>query len=74
MLKYCLMFLSTRKLGCFLWRKKWYRYNAVGHEFKVNESTVLYIQKKEEEIHWILCETVPETAKVTSEAMGKLEK
>lgn len=49
-------------------------YNADSHEFKVNESTILYIQKKEEEIHWIVCETAPETAKVTSEAMEKLEK
>lgn len=50
-------------------------YNAVGHEFKVNEPTIPYIQKKEEEVTDLY--VAPETAKVTStvhhEATEKLE-
>lgn len=53
-------------------------YNAVGHESNVNESTIRYIQKREEEICQSVCEAAPENAKVTSivrdAAMEKMEK
>lgn len=53
-------------------------YSAVGREFNVNESTIRYIQKKEEEIRRSVHEAAPESAKVTSvvhdEAMEKMEK
>ena len=43
-------------------------YSVVYHEFNVNEfsvseSTILYIQEKEEEICFV-CDTAPESAKV----------
>ena len=48
MLKCRLGFLSTRRPGCALWRKCMFarfcsgmRQSAVGHEFHVNESTIL---------------------------------
>ncbi|XP_004451066.1 tigger transposable element-derived protein 1 [Dasypus novemcinctus] len=53
-------------------------YSAVGREFNVNESTIRYIQKREEEIRRSVREAAPESAKVTSivraEAMEKMEK
>lgn len=53
-------------------------YSAVGREFNVNESTIRYIQKKEEDIRRSVREAAPESAKVTSivrdEAMEKMEK
>lgn len=41
-------------------------YSAVGREFNVNESTIRYIQKKEEEIRRSVREAAPESAKITS--------
>uniref|UniRef100_A0A8C0PPK2 HTH CENPB-type domain-containing protein n=1 Tax=Canis lupus familiaris TaxID=9615 RepID=A0A8C0PPK2_CANLF len=53
-------------------------HSAVGHEFNVNESTIRYIQKKEEDICRSVREAAPESAKVTSivrdAAMEKMEK
>ncbi|XP_015351785.1 tigger transposable element-derived protein 1 [Marmota marmota marmota] len=53
-------------------------YSAVGREFKVNESTIRYIKKKEKEIRWSVREAAPESARLTSivrdEAMEKMEK
>lgn len=53
-------------------------YSAVGREFNVNESTIRYIQKKEEDIRRSVREAAPESAKVTSVvrdgAMEKMEK
>ncbi|XP_046519737.1 tigger transposable element-derived protein 1-like [Equus quagga] len=53
-------------------------YSAVGREFNVNESTIRYIQKKEQEIRQSVREAAPESAKVTSivrdAAMEKMEK
>lgn len=53
-------------------------YSAVGREFNVNESTIRYNQKKEEDIRGSVREAAPESAKVTSimcdAAMEKTEK
>lgn len=53
-------------------------YSAVGREFNVNESTIRYIQKKEDDIRRSVREAAPESAKVTSivrdAAMEKMEK
>ena len=53
-------------------------YSAVLYEFNVNEPTVKYIQKKEEEICQSVHEAALESARVTStvcnEAMEKMEK
>ncbi|XP_047576390.1 tigger transposable element-derived protein 1-like [Lutra lutra] len=53
-------------------------YSAVGREFNVNESTIRYIQKKEEDIRRSVHKATPESAKVTSivhdGAMEKMEK
>lgn len=41
-------------------------YSVVGCVFNVNESTIQYIQKKEETIYQSVCQATPRNAKVTS--------